>query len=85
MTILSSIPAGSDKIVVQRLLALNDAPELKSGDKIRLESLRLLLELKGHLRDGQTAATQAPQIVIHTSQEPVIQPANEPKRIEIEL
>ena len=84
-TLLSYLPATSDKNVVQRLIALNDAPELRSGDKIRLEALRLLLQLKGHLRDDQAAVQQATQIIIHTSQEPAIKPQNEPQRIEIAL
>ena len=84
-TFLSYSPATSNKSVVQRLIVLNDAPELKAGDKIRLEALRLLLQLKGHLRDDQAATTQATQIVIHTSQEPTVKPTNEPQRIDIEL
>ena len=84
-TLLSYIPATSDKNVIQRLIRLNDEPELKAGEKIRLEALRLLLQLKGHLRDDQAATTHATQIVIHTAQEPAVRPQDEPRVIEIDL
>ena len=84
-TILSHIPAANNKNVVQRLLRLNDEPELKVGEKVRLEALRLLLQLKGHLRDDQAAVVQATQIMIHLGVEPAGPPQHEPAHIEIEL
>lgn len=84
-TLMSYNPASGDKNVEIRLLALLDKPELKAGDKVRLEALRLLLELKGHLRNEKSQSVQATQIVIHTSQEPTIQLAEQPKVIEIDL
>ena len=83
--LMACIPGLSDNIVVARLLILLDKPELKPGEKIRLEALRLVAELKGWRREDQAATTQATQIIIHTSQEPTVQPQNEPKVIEIEL
>lgn len=84
-TFLLYNPASSDKNVEIRLMCLLDAPELKAGDKVRLEALRLLLQLKGHLKDEKSQSVQATQIVIHTSQEPAIQPAEQRRVIEIEL
>lgn len=84
-TIMAQIAGLSDISVVHRLLMLADKPELKSGDKVRLEAVRLLLQLKGHLRDEHEETIQATQIIIHTSQEPTVQPAEQPRRIEIEL
>ena len=82
---LSMFPALSDGNVLLKLMALLSAPELKAGEKIRLEALRLVAELKGWRRDDQAAAVQATQIVIHTASEPAIQAHTEPKRIDIEL
>ena len=78
-------PALSDSFVVSKIAALLTTPELKAGEKIRLEALRFIAELKGWRTGDQAAAVQATQIVIHTSQEPAVKPQNEPKRIEIEL
>ena len=82
---LSMFPALSDASAILRMSIMISAPELKAGEKIRLEALRLLLQLKGHLSEEQGAAVQATQIVIHTSQEPIVTAKNEPKVIEIEL
>lgn len=84
-TIMSYFVGLGDVFVVQRIMELADKPELKSGDKVRLEAVRLLFQLKGHLRDEKAQATQATQIVIHTSQEPAIKPTEQPRVIEIDL
>ena len=84
-TLLNVLPQGSDGGVAIHLLAIMANPELKAGEKIRLEAIRLLLQLKGHLRDDQATAVQATQIVIHTAQEPAVRPQEEPKVIEIDL
>lgn len=83
--LLSYNPATSDKSIEMRLLALLDNPEPKAADKVRLEAVRLLLDLKGHLRDEKGQAIQATQIIIHTSQEPTVQPAEQPNLIKINL
>ena len=83
--LMASIPGLSDHNVIARLLILLDKPELKPGERIRLEAVRLIAELKGWRTGDQAAAVQATQIVIHTSQEPAVKPQNEPKVIEIEL
>lgn len=86
ITFLSLNPATSDKSVEHRLVEILDKPELKAGDRIRLEALRLLLQLKGHLRDEKAQqSAHATQIVIHTAQDPVVQSAEQPNVIEIEL
>ena len=83
--LLSYIPAASDKSTAMRLLEVSFKPEPKPADKVTLDALRLLLQLKGHLRDDQATAVQATQIVIHTAQEPAVRPQDEPKVIEIDL
>ena len=83
--LMASIPALSDDAGLVNLANFLVSPELKAGEKIRLEALRLIAELKGWRRDDQAATTQATQIIIHTSQEPTVRPQNEPKVIEIEL
>lgn len=84
-TFLSVNPAMSDINVVLRLQRLLDEPEPRPGDKVRLEALRLLLQLRGHLRDEKSQAIQATQIVIHTSQAPAGQPTEQSKGVDIEL
>ena len=84
-TFLSMFPALSDSFVVSKLLSFLTTPELKAGEKIRLEALRFIAELKGWRTGDQAAAVQASQIVIHTSQEPTVKPQHEPQRIDIEL
>ena len=85
VALMAATPALSDEAVLGKLAGILTSPELKAGEKIRLEALRLVAELKGWRRDDQAAAVQATQIVIHTSQEPTVKPQNEPKVIEIEL
>ena len=84
-TLIALMPALSDNAVLVKLATFLASPELKAGEKIRLEALRLLLQLKGHLRDDQAAAVQATQIVIHTAQEPAVRPQDQPHIIEIDL
>lgn len=84
-TIMSRFVGLNDVFVLQRVVELADRPELKSGDKVRLEALRLLLQLKGHLKDEKAQSVQATQIVIHTSQELAVKATEQPRVIEIDL
>jgi hypothetical protein len=64
---------------------LLDAHELPIGERIRLEAIKLVLQLKGQLQPaGQ--AVHATQIVIHTSGDSAVRAApEEPKIIEIDI
>lgn len=75
----------TDNAMIMRAKKLVDAPELKSGDKIRLEALRLLMQLKGMLREENQQVTQATQIVLHLAPAPGERPPEAPTVIGIEL
>lgn len=83
--LLEMCPITSDSGLSGRLASLVVGTEPKGADKITLEAIRLAMQLKGHLREEKQEVTQATQIIIHTSQEPTIKPAEQPRVIEIDL
>ena len=84
--LLNVFPQTSDDGVVGRIITMLMSPELKAGEKIRLELLRFIADLKGWRTADQGMPTQATQINIHiNTQEPTAEPTDAPHHIEIEL
>ena len=78
-------PGLADAHIFVELRTILSGHDLKAVDKIRLEAIRLALQLKGHLREEKQQVTQATQIVIHTEAKPDIVPQEKASRVDIDL